>query len=210
MEIKCQQCGATLGGEIGAGLSGRCPLCRAELGKARAAGASDRIEEQGIATRVLPDREEAPDDAGGNDLSTMFQPGMMVDAAAEDEALGETDWWGFKRPPSAGAPPLELDVEPYLVAPGAPPGTGRIVLKSARTTFGRAQADVILADATVSAPHFQVDVVGKEFFVRDLDSTGGTQLNGHRITHSELLPGDQLRAGETTLVFRTSGDGLAA
>ncbi len=51
--------------------------------------------------------------------------------------------------------------------------------------------------------------MGREFFVRDLSSKNGTFLNGHRVRYSELLPGDELRAGDTVLVFRTSEDGLS-
>ncbi len=179
------------------------------------APAAGQNQDLGIVTRHLPDRGEAPGVGRRDDLSTMFQPGMIMDQAADDEALGDTAWWGFERPagepqaPPASGPPLKLDVKPYFLVPGAPPGEERIVLRSARTTFGRANADVILADAALSAPHFQVEVVGTEFFVRDLDSDHGTLLNGHRVSHSEILAGDQLRVGETTLVFRTPGDGLA-
>ncbi len=203
MEIKCQQCGATVAGEA---LPPRCPLCGIEIEhQLTDAAAADRNEEQGLATQHLPDRGIA---VGESDLSTLFQPGLMADSAKDDDDLGETDRSDFKRPEGGSPPPLRPGVEPYFLVSGAPPGEGRIVLKSARTSFGRAHAGVILADATVSAPHFQIDVMGGEFFVRDLDSDSGTLLNGHRISHSEIFTGDQLRAGETTLVFRTSGDGL--
>ncbi len=200
MEIECQQCGARVVGETDTGMPSRCPLCGAELDHQAGAGDADG-DELGIATRVLPDREDAVEPDGAQDRSTLFQPAMMVDDAAREESLDGSDAW-LQAPHEAST--QAPDAEPCLVIAGAPPGTEPILLKAAQTTFGRADADVILADATLSAPHFQIDVVGSEFFVRDLDSRGGTFLNDHPISHSELLSGDRLRVGETTLVFKTS------
>jgi pSer/pThr/pTyr-binding forkhead associated (FHA) protein len=159
--------------------------------------------------------------AGKGGGTTLFQPGLMVRSILNEDT---GDLAGEVRPaptPSdvtgddtrlAAAdptpPPLQLEVEPYFLVLGAPPGKERIALNAARTTFGRARADVVLADDTISGPHFQVDVMGREFFVRDLDSRNGTRLNGHPVRYSELMPGDELRIGETVLVFRTSGDGV--
>jgi adenylate cyclase len=91
---------------------------------------------------------------------------------------------------------------------GGAPGRERLPLPSARTVFGRAEADVDLGDPAVSGRHFQVEAAGREFFIRDLGSRNGTFVNGRRIRYAELLPGDEVLAGSTYLVFRTSQDAL--
>ncbi len=156
----------------------------------------------GYATRHRDGLDNAARIAGGGGATTFFQPGLMADDP--DRQTGE----GPGSAPAV-APPLRLDFEAFFLVLGAPPGEERIRLETARTTFGRKRADVDLGDPAASAPHFQVDVMGREFFVRDLDSRNGTFLNGHRVRYSELLPGDELRAGDTVLVFRTSLDGLS-
>jgi pSer/pThr/pTyr-binding forkhead associated (FHA) protein len=65
---------------------------------------------------------------------------------------------------------------------------------------------VNLADPSVSSNHFQIEAFGSEFFVRDLESRNGTFLNNNRVRYSQLLPGDQITAGRTTLIFRLSDD----
>ena len=145
--------------------------------------------------------------------TTMFQPGVMI-----DDILSETDQapepaaddsgtqivQGVPRPPR-----LQLDKAPYFLIVGAAPGEERLPILHARTTFGRERGDIRLADKAVSSLHFQLDVVGREFFIRDLGSRNGTQLNGYPVRYNEILPGDEVRAGETVLIFRTEDDGLA-
>ena len=45
--------------------------------------------------------------------------------------------------------------------------------------------------------------------IEDLESRNGTYLNKNRIRYSQLLPGDQITAGRTTLTFRLSDDAIA-
>jgi pSer/pThr/pTyr-binding forkhead associated (FHA) protein len=40
--------------------------------------------------------------------------------------------------------------------------------------------------------------------VSDLKSTNGTLLNGARVTTAALVDGDELRVGETVLVFHSA------
>ncbi len=186
--VKCTSCGV----EIDAGdlADGRCPSCG----------------EAGYATHHLDGLDNAARITASGGATTFFQPSLMADQDAEEPAAA-TD-----SPPStspAAIPELRLDFEAFFLILGAPPGEERIRLEKARTVFGRKGADVDLDDATVSTFHFHIDVMGREFFVRDLDSKNGTFLNGHKVRYSELLPGDELRAGDTVLVFRTSEDGLS-
>ncbi len=106
------------------------------------------------------------------------------------------------------SPPLRLEVDAYLMVLGARSGSERLSLSVARTTFGREEADVNLSDRAVSRRHFQIEAMGREFFIRDLESHNGTFLNGAKIRYSQLLPGDEIVAGNMVLIFRLSDDGI--
>lgn len=148
---------------------------------------------------------------------TVFQPVLMmesiIDELADDRPVTESPTASepgtetLETDPSAlPSPFLELEVEAYLLTLGASPGQERRPLVRAKTSFGRQSADVPIDDPAVSNLHFQIEAFGKEFFVRDLESRNGTYLNGAKIRYSQLLPGDQITVGKTTLIFRTSDD----
>ena len=92
--------------------------------------------------------------------------------------------------------PLEIEGELLLEFDG---GTARIDIRGETV-------DVRLEDASLAPRQFQVDVMGHEFYLRDL--AGDTRLNGREVRFMELLPGDEIAAGATVLVFRAAGDGL--
>ena len=160
-------------------------------------------------TEIQPPRDEPAD--------TVFQPALMMESIMDElEAVPDkTVPHGTSEPgtetletdPSAlPSPYLQLDVEAYLLILGASPGQERRPLVRAKTSFGRRQADVVLEDSAVSSLHFQIEAFGKEFFLRDLESRNGTLLNGTKVRYSQLLPGDQITAGKTSMTFRTSDD----
>jgi len=184
-----------------------CPLCGVSLGEAAADG-PERVESSCPscgAALVLRRIEETVRDG---DLGTMFQARIEVESAeptgAETLAAAPEDGRA-----SAGEPEIPPGPEAFFMVLGAPAGQERIRLERARTVFGRAGADVELADRTVAERHFQVEVMGREFFLRDLGSGRGTRLNGSEVRYTELLPGDEVAAGGTVLVFRTADDGVS-
>ncbi len=68
--------------------------------------------------------------------------------------------------------------------------------------LGRSRAtQTHLIDPHVSRIHCQVQVEGPHVVVQDYDSAGGTFVNGRRITHQPLNPGDVIRIGNTQLQF---------
>jgi hypothetical protein len=75
--------------------------------------------------------------------------------------------------------------------------SGEILDLSAGTTFGRGgRADVVLADAAVSAEHARVDRVGRGWAVTDLGSTNGTRVNDAIVRgRAALAEGDVLTIG---------------
>jgi len=67
------------------------------------------------------------------------------------------------------------------------------------TVVGRQaeHCDIVLDRKSVSKIHCIIARTDGLLFVRDLDSTNGTKVNGQRIIRGALLPGDQLAfAGE--------------
>lgn len=206
MDLVCPECGSPLPplpDDLDATTDVVCPGCGASL-RARpvaGAGASDPDDPRYGTHPDLAAELAAEAPAVGN--STLFQADALFSPFADDEATTATTLAPFS------PPPLWIGVGGFFLRLGAPPGHERLVLERARTVFGRSGADIELDDPAVSKRHFQVDVLGREFFVRDLGSRHGTYLNGRPIRYAELLPGDELLAGGTLLVFRTAEDGLS-
>ena len=56
-------------------------------------------------------------------------------------------------------------------------------------------ADVVIAEPTISRAHAAIGFDEKGFFVQDLGSTNGTQVNGGRVKRQTLKTGDELQMG---------------
>jgi hypothetical protein len=65
----------------------------------------------------------------------------------------------------------------------------------------RMDNDLIVEDERVSRLHAQLRVVKGRYTIFDLDSTGGTFLNGKRIQQGVLRPGDVISLAGFSLVF---------
>ena len=83
----------------------------------------------------------------------------------------------------------------------------RYPLLGAITVIGRdGVADIVLDDPGISRQHAEVRItndgphlVGS---IRDLGSTNGTFVEGHRITSQRLADGDRVTVGRTSFTFR--------
>jgi Protein of unknown function (DUF3662)/FHA domain len=76
-------------------------------------------------------------------------------------------------------------------------------LDGGRATIGRSKdCDIQLADANVSRKHAEVRQEGAAYWVVDLDSTNGMEVNGRRQKRAKLRQGDRITLGSTELVFR--------
>ena len=72
-------------------------------------------------------------------------------------------------------------------------------------TIGRGpDNDIVLPDKAVSSRHCEITIAGGGFCIVDAESSNGTWLNGRKIKKTQLLPGDKIRAGDTTLSFAFS------
>lgn len=71
-----------------------------------------------------------------------------------------------------------------------------------RVVIGRSKdCDVQLADPNVSRRHAEVRQEGSAYWLIDLDSTNGSQVNGRRTARAKLESGDTITVGSTDLVF---------
>lgn len=62
------------------------------------------------------------------------------------------------------------------------------------------EAAIFLDDVTVSRHHAAFEVTDGLLVVRDLGSTNGTYVNGHRVEEAQLNPGDEVIVGRFHLV----------
>ena len=90
--------------------------------------------------------------------------------------------------------------------------TGRACeLHTDRTTIGRVEDNTFhIADASVSSHHCEVHLRGSEIFIRDLNSTNGTFIEGNKIEESVLKPGQILRLGQVELKLEVEGAAAGA
>jgi pSer/pThr/pTyr-binding forkhead associated (FHA) protein len=60
---------------------------------------------------------------------------------------------------------------------------------------------VVIDDPRISRNHAQIRAIKDRFVVFDLNSTGGTYVNGDRINQSILYPGDVISLAGVTMIF---------
>jgi hypothetical protein len=78
----------------------------------------------------------------------------------------------------------------------------RNVLSGNRVVVGRSrEADVVLADPNISRRHAELRRGDGGWEIVDLGSTNGIKVNGRRVDHHALRPGDQITIGVTDLTF---------
>ncbi len=95
-----------------------------------------------------------------------------------------------------------LDRLSFQVLSGDNPGR-RIHVQSPRIEFGRSSRSIALNDSRVSRRHAVVELSHGHWWVRDLGSQHGTQLNGEPIFKPVRLgDGDELRLGRVLLAVR--------
>ena len=81
----------------------------------------------------------------------------------------------------------------------------KIQIASKEITLGRStQNDVVIDDPYVSRQHATVSAKGGELHLTDLESTGGTFVDGLSVDRSTLKPGSSVVLGGTTMRFTKS------
>jgi Protein of unknown function (DUF3662)/FHA domain len=155
---------------------------------------------------------ETDDDLALGEFGTatrMVQPrrarGAPADGGPPPQAEpGATMIYKPKSTPQAteAASPAELGVEREVVFLSWD-GERREVDKR-RVVLGRSRdCDIQLADPNVSRRHAEVRQEGSAFWVVDLESTNGLEVNGKRVKRAKLADGDTFTIGSTEVTFST-------
>lgn len=94
--------------------------------------------------------------------------------------------------------PIEAKPMKRFLGKLTPQGGGDLIpLLSERLLVGRVRScDVCLAFSSISAEHCELKFREGYWFVRDLDSSNGTRVNGQPVKSSILMPGDILRVAK--------------
>ena len=80
-------------------------------------------------------------------------------------------------------------------------GTSREVDQQ-KIVIGRSRdCDIQLADANVSRRHAELRQEGASYWIVDLGSTNGTEVNGKRVKRAKLRTGDKITLGSTEITF---------
>ena len=86
----------------------------------------------------------------------------------------------------------------YLVVEGR----HTFLLDSAVVSIGRDPNNMlVLEDMRVSRTHAQLRLVGRQYVIFDLQSTGGTTVNGRAVVKQALVPGDVISLAGVLLVY---------
>jgi pSer/pThr/pTyr-binding forkhead associated (FHA) protein len=144
------------------------------------------VGEFGIATRMVQPERRSREEG---------------DEPAPDVEAGAT--MIYKPPPqpaTEAASPVELGVEREVVA--LVEDGQRHEIRKRRTVIGRSKdSDIQLADSNMSRRHAELRQEGTAYWIVDLDSTNGIELNGRRVKRAKLDEGDTVTLGSTDLVF---------
>jgi hypothetical protein len=83
------------------------------------------------------------------------------------------------------------------------PFSGRVVaLPNQMVSIGRApDNDVVVGDPATSGHHGRIEVRYGSFWISDLGSTNGTQVNGEPVIEKQLSDGDLIAIGQNALRF---------
>src|SRR5207253_261104 len=75
-------------------------------------------------------------------------------------------------------------------------------VKERRVVLGRSRdCDIQLADANVSRRHAELRQEGASYWIVDLGSTNGMEVNGKRVKRAKLRDGDTITLGSTDVTF---------
>jgi pSer/pThr/pTyr-binding forkhead associated (FHA) protein len=106
-----------------------------------------------------------------------------------------------RQQPTQAATPEELGVEREQVV--LTWDGRRQEIERRRVLIGRSkECDVQLEDPNVSRRHAELRQEGASYWIVDLDSTNGIEVNGRRLKRSKLEDGDRIVIGETEVTFR--------
>ena len=105
--------------------------------------------------------------------------------------------------PTEAASPVELGIEPPRATLTVNGRTHE--LDGRRVVIGRSkECDIQVADPNASRRHAELRREGDAYWLVDLGSTNGLDVNGKRTQRAKLADGDRFTIGTTELVFKTT------
>ena len=130
----------------------------------------------------------------------MAQPHRAQGEAVEPAQSGATMIYKPRTQPTEAVSLEELEVDRQVAA--LEWSGQRRVLDKQRVVLGRSRdVDVQIEDPNISRRHAEVVQEGTTYWVVDLGSTNGTEVDGRRIQRAQLEDGSSFTIGETTLRF---------
>jgi FHA domain-containing protein len=143
-------------------------------------------------------------DVGEFGIATrMVQPDRRRAATGEPEGEvepGATMIYKPKVQPTQAVSPEELGVEPELVTLTFDGNVHEV--RQRRVVLGRSRdCDIQLNDANASRRHAELRQEGASYWVVDLGSTNGMEVNGKRVKRAKLRDGDTITIGSTEVTF---------
>jgi hypothetical protein len=142
------------------------------------------VGEFGIATRMVqPDRRRA---AAGEPVGEIESGATMI--------------YKPKAQPTQAVSPQELGVEQEVVTLTFDGSTHEV--RQRRVVLGRSRdCDIQLNDANASRRHAELRQEGASYWIVDLGSTNGMEVNGKRVKRAKLSDGDTITIGSTDVTF---------
>jgi hypothetical protein len=129
--------------------------------------------------------------------SSQAVPGEISVKALHSQ-VGLTDTTAIESSPSEGSAGTNLPANAFLIVDGLQ----IFPLRQAVVNIGRrADNHLVIEDSRISRLHAQLRVVSGQFVIFDLESTGGTWVNGERIRQKMLQPGDVISLSGLPLIY---------
>ncbi|MEP6813438.1 MAG: DUF3662 and FHA domain-containing protein [Actinomycetota bacterium] len=144
------------------------------------------VGEFGIATRMVQPRRAKRDDG---------EPEEQIEP-------GATMIYKPKAMPAAAEAVADPDLEREVATLSWDGRTLRVDKR--RVVLGRSrECDIQVEDANVSRRHAELRQEGSAYWIVDLDSTNGIEVNGRRVQRTKLESGDMFTVGSTEITFST-------
>jgi hypothetical protein len=151
---------------------------------------------------------ETDDDLGVGEFgiaTRMVQPHHARRDAEEPEAQAEPGATMIYKPrtqPTESVSLEEMGVEREVAVLSWDGKRHRV--ESTRVLLGRSrEADVRIEDPNVSRRHAELVQEGAGYWIVDVGSTNGIEVNGRRVQRAQLADGDSFTIGETVVAFST-------
>ena len=129
-------------------------------------------------------------------------PSMSAPLPKPPSAPSSTLVYRLDEPLPEAVPETEPEPEPPRDLPTLSFEGREVPITGDRVVLGRSrECDIRLDDANVSRRHAEVRLEDGTYWIADLGSTNGTELNGRSIERAQLSDGDRITVGSTDIRF---------